>query len=45
MTDEQIQKWYEEHKDQYLLPETVDLQYVELTARRPRARSTVTEQG
>jgi peptidyl-prolyl cis-trans isomerase D len=39
VTDEQIQKWYDEHKDQYQLPEKVDLQYVELD--RSRAESAV----
>ena len=39
VTEEQIQKWYDEHKDQYQLPEKVDLQYVELD--RSRAASAV----
>jgi peptidyl-prolyl cis-trans isomerase D len=45
VTDEQIQKWYDEHKSQYLLPETADLQYVELTRSRAEAGVTVTEEG
>ncbi|HEY6643564.1 SurA N-terminal domain-containing protein [Povalibacter sp.] len=40
ITDEQIQSWYDSHKDDYLLPETVDLQYVQLT--RAKAESAVT---
>lgn len=39
VSDEQIQKWYDEHQDQYQLPEKVDLQYVELD--RSRAESAV----
>ena len=39
MTDEQVQAWYESHKDDYLLPETVDLQYVELTRAQAEAAS------
>jgi peptidyl-prolyl cis-trans isomerase D len=45
VTDEQVQKWYEENKSDYLLPETVNLQYVELTRARAEAGVTVTEQG
>ncbi len=45
MTDEQIQKWYDEHKSHYLLPETVDLQYLELTRAQAEAGVTVTEEG
>lgn len=39
VTEEQIEQWYEEHKQQYQLPEKVDLQYVELD--RSRAESAV----
>jgi peptidyl-prolyl cis-trans isomerase D len=39
VTDEQIQAWYDGHKDSYLIPETVDLQYIELT--RANAEGTV----
>jgi peptidyl-prolyl cis-trans isomerase D len=45
ITDEQVQKWYEENKSNYLLPETVDLQYVELTRERAEAGIQITEQG
>lgn len=31
VTPEQVAAWYEEHKAQYMTPESVDLQYVELT--------------
>ncbi len=43
VTDEQIQSWYDSHKDDYLLPETVDLQYVELTRAKSEGSVTVTE--
>lgn len=43
VTDEQIQSWYDAHKDDYLLPETVDLQYIELTRAKAEAGVTVTE--
>jgi peptidyl-prolyl cis-trans isomerase D len=45
ITDEQVQKWYEENKDKYLLPETVNLQYIELTRQQAESRIEVTEQG
>jgi peptidyl-prolyl cis-trans isomerase D len=45
ISDEQVQKWYEENKDKYLLPETVNLQYVELTRERAESGIEVTEQG
>jgi peptidyl-prolyl cis-trans isomerase D len=45
VTDEQIQAWYDSHKNDYLLPETVDLQYVELTRARAESGVTVTEEG
>ncbi len=31
VTDEQIEKWYDEHKSEFMLPEKVDLQYLEIT--------------
>jgi peptidyl-prolyl cis-trans isomerase D len=43
VTDEQIQKHYEENKDDYLLPEAVDLQYVELTRAQAESNITVDE--
>ena len=43
VTDEQIQSWYDSHQDDYLLPETVDLQYVELTRAKAEGSVTVTE--
>lgn len=43
VTDEQVQSWYDSHKDDYLLPETVDLQYIELTRAKAEAGVTVTE--
>ncbi|MFL6620270.1 MAG: SurA N-terminal domain-containing protein [Povalibacter sp.] len=43
VTDEQIQAWYDSHKANYLLPETVDLQYVELTRASAESAVTVTE--
>jgi peptidyl-prolyl cis-trans isomerase D len=45
ITDEQVQKWYQENQDKYLLPETVNLQYVELTREQAESGIEVTEQG
>ena len=45
ITDEQVQKWYVENKDKYLLPETVNLQYIELTRERAESSIEVTEQA
>ena len=45
ITDEQVQKWYDENKDKYLLPETVNLQYVELTREHAESGIEVTEQA
>ena len=45
ITDEQVQKWYDENKENYLLPETVNLQYVELTRERAESSIEVTEQA
>lgn len=45
ITDEQVKKWYEENQDKYLLPETVNLQYVELTREHAETGIEVTEQA
>ena len=45
VTDEQIQKWYDEHPDEYLRPEKADVQYVELTRARAESRIQVTEEA
>ncbi len=45
ITDEQVRLWYDENRADYLLPETVDLQYVELTRERAEASIDVTEQA
>lgn len=45
ITDEQVKKWYEENKQNYLLPETVNLQYIELTRARAEGGVEVTEQA
>ena len=45
VTDEQIQKYYEQNPNDFLLPETVDLQYLELTRAQAEAGVTVTEQA
>jgi peptidyl-prolyl cis-trans isomerase D len=45
ITDEQVQQWYEQRKDQYMTEETVDLQYVELTRARAEAAVTMTEEA
>lgn len=43
VTEQQIQSWYDSHTDNYLLPETVDLQYVELSRAKSAAGVTATE--
>lgn len=43
VTDEQIQKWYDENKSNYLTAETVNLQYIELDRSRAEGAVTVTE--
>jgi peptidyl-prolyl cis-trans isomerase D len=43
VTEDQIQAWYDAHSDNYLLPETVNLQYLELTRAGAEAAVTVTE--
>ena len=45
VTDEQIQQYYERNKDQFLTPETVDLQYLELTREQAESNVQVTEQA
>jgi len=45
ITDEQVQKWYEQNQDKYMLPETVNLQYIELTRERAESSIQVTEQA
>lgn len=45
VTDEQIQKYYEQNSNQFLTTETVDLQYVELTRQQAESAITVTEQA
>jgi peptidyl-prolyl cis-trans isomerase D len=45
ITDEQVRKWYDENKEKYLLPETVNLQYIELTRERAESSIEVTEQA
>ena len=45
VTDEQIQKYYEQNGNQFLTAETVDLQYIELTRQQAEGAVTVTEQG
>jgi peptidyl-prolyl cis-trans isomerase D len=45
ITDEQVKKWYEENQQNYMLPETVDLQYVELTRAQAESAIEVTEQA
>src|SRR6185369_5166940 len=43
ITDEQVQKWYQQNQDKYLLPETVNLQYIELTREHAESGIQVTE--
>jgi peptidyl-prolyl cis-trans isomerase D len=45
VTDEQIQKHYEQNSNQFLTTETVDLQYIELTRQQAESAVTVTEQA
>ena len=45
ITDEQIQKYYEENSAEFLLPETVDLQYIELTREQAESKVDVSEQA
>jgi peptidyl-prolyl cis-trans isomerase D len=43
VTDEQIQKWYEDHKSEFMTAEKVDLQYIEVTLASAEAAVTVDE--
>ncbi|AMN46401.1 peptidyl-prolyl cis-trans isomerase D [Steroidobacter denitrificans] len=43
--DAQVERWYQEHSADYLLPEMVDLQYLELTRARAEQAVEVTEQA
>lgn len=45
VTDEQIKKYYDENSSAFLLPETVDLQYIELTRAQAEAKVDVSEQA
>ncbi|WP_129645404.1 SurA N-terminal domain-containing protein [Peristeroidobacter agariperforans] len=45
VTDEQIQKYYEANSKDFLLPETVDLQYIQLTREQAEAKVDVSEQA
>ncbi len=45
VTDEQIQKYYEQNSNDFLLPETVDLQYIELTREQAESKVDVSEQA
>jgi peptidyl-prolyl cis-trans isomerase D len=45
VTDEQIQKYYEQNSKDFLLPETVDLQYIELTREQAESKVDVSEQA
>jgi peptidyl-prolyl cis-trans isomerase D len=40
-----VKRWYEENQQNYLLPETVNLQYIELTRERAEGSVEVTEQA
>ncbi len=45
VTDEQIQKYYEQNSSQFLTTETVDLQYLELTRQQAESAVQVTDQA
>jgi peptidyl-prolyl cis-trans isomerase D len=45
VTDEQIQKYYEDHKSNFMLPETVDLQYVALDRSQAEGAVDVSEEA
>lgn len=45
VTDEQIQQYYEQNSNDFLLPETVDLQYIELTRAQAESKVDVSEQA
>src|SRR5690606_31124530 len=43
VTDEDIERWYTEHQSEFMLPEKVDLQYIELTREHAAGAVEVTE--
>ncbi len=43
VTDELVKQWYDSHKSDYQIPETVDLEYLELTRASAQAAVNVTE--
>ena len=45
VTDEQIQAFYDAHKSEYTNPETVDLEYLEVTRAAAEAKVNVDEKG
>jgi peptidyl-prolyl cis-trans isomerase D len=45
ITDEQLQKWYDEHKSEFMTTEKVDFQYLEVTHASAEAAVQVTEEG
>lgn len=45
VTDEQIQKYYEQNSKEFLTTETVDLQYIELTREQAESKVDVTDQA
>lgn len=45
VTDQQIETFYKQNGNDFLLPETVDLQYIELTRAQAESNVTVTEQA
>jgi peptidyl-prolyl cis-trans isomerase D len=45
LTDEQIQQWYDGHKNDYLTAETVDVQYLELTRASTESGVQVTDEA
>jgi peptidyl-prolyl cis-trans isomerase D len=45
LTDEDIEKFYEEYKDEYMLPEKVDLEYLELKRDRAAGAVEVSEEA
>jgi peptidyl-prolyl cis-trans isomerase D len=45
VTDEQIQAWYDSHKNDYMSAETVDLEYLEVTRASAEAKVSVDEKA
>lgn len=45
LTEEQVAAWYEQHKDEFASPETVDVHYVELLRENAQQQVEVTEAG